>query len=116
MTFDIFVISSILLQKQRGESGGTIAKRALDLITIVVPPALPAAMTVGIIYAQNRLRKSNIFCISPRSINISGSINCVCFDKTGTLTEEGIDVLGVIPSLQAMYVHPPPPLISIIFN
>ena len=54
---------------------------ALDLITIVVPPALPAAMTVGRFYAQSRLQKKNIFCISPRSINVSGSIDCVCFDK-----------------------------------
>lgn len=70
---------------------------ALDLITIVVPPALPAAMTVGSLYAQTRLRKKQIFCISPRSINVSGSIDCVCFDKTGTLTEEGLDLLCVVP-------------------
>ena len=29
-----------------------IALRTLDIITIVVPPALPAAMTVGTVYAQ----------------------------------------------------------------
>lgn len=54
---------------------------ALDLITIVVPPALPAAMTVGRFYAQKRLQENQIFCISPRIINVSGSIDCVCFDK-----------------------------------
>ncbi|KAG1653724.1 putative cation-transporting ATPase 13A4 [Nymphon striatum] len=94
-------IYTVFLMKKRGEDVGTITKRALDLITIVVPPALPAAMTVGIIYAQSRLKRQNIFCISPRSINISGAINCVCFDKTGTLTEEGLDVLGVVPIKEA---------------
>lgn len=54
---------------------------ALDLITAVVPPALPAAMTIGAVHALLRLKRKNIFCISPRSINVSGSINCVCFDK-----------------------------------
>lgn len=54
---------------------------SLDLITIAVPPALPAAMSVGQFYAQKRLEKNNIFCISPRSITVAGSIDCVCFDK-----------------------------------
>lgn len=54
---------------------------ALDLITIAVPPALPAAMTVGRMYAQSRLQKKDIYCISPRTINVSGSTDCVCFDK-----------------------------------
>jgi cation-transporting ATPase 13A3/4/5 len=43
-----------------------------DLITVCVPPALPAAMAAGIILAQRRLKLRNIFCISPRAINVSG--------------------------------------------
>jgi len=80
-----------------GEDGSTIVLEVFDLITIVVPPALPAAMTIGIVIAQQRLKKKNIFCISPRTINVAGSINCVCFDKTGTITEDGMDMWGVIP-------------------
>mgnify|MGYP005983604885 FL=1 len=81
----------------RGVSSRDLVIEAFDLITIVVPPALPAAMTVGRFYAQIRLKKNKIFCISPRSINVSGSIDCVCFDKTGTLTEDGLDLLCVVP-------------------
>jgi cation-transporting ATPase 13A2 len=40
-----------------GYSGFEIADRSLDLITITVPPALPAAMTVGIVFAVSRLKK-----------------------------------------------------------
>jgi cation-transporting P-type ATPase 13A2 len=69
--------------------------RALDLITIVVPPALPATLTIGTNFALSRLRKRNIFCISPQRVNISGKLDVVCFDKTGTLTEDGLDVLGI---------------------
>ncbi|KAI8795519.1 cation-transporting ATPase 13A3, partial [Biomphalaria glabrata] len=65
--------------------------RALDIVTIIVPPALPAAMTVGTVYAQSRLKKSKIFCISPPRINFCGRIN------TGTLTEDGLDMWGVVP-------------------
>ncbi|KAF8313138.1 Ca-transporting ATPase [Clavulina sp. PMI_390] len=71
-----------------------IVLRALDLITIVVPPALPATLSIGTSFAVGRLRKLGIFCISPNRVNVAGRINVVCFDKTGTLTEDGLDVLG----------------------
>ncbi|XP_011495006.1 PREDICTED: probable cation-transporting ATPase 13A3 [Ceratosolen solmsi marchali] len=92
----IGVIYTIITKALRGVPSSHIALEALDLITIVVPPALPAAMTVGRLVAQNRLEKHKIYCTSPRAINVSGSIDCVCFDKTGTLTEDGLDMWGVV--------------------
>ncbi|KAK4701843.1 hypothetical protein P7C70_g4386, partial [Phenoliferia sp. Uapishka_3] len=80
---------------QLGISWPVIIIRALDLVTIVVPPALPATMSIGTSFAIARLRKVGIYCISPNRVNIGGKVNIVCFDKTGTLTEEGLDVLGV---------------------
>uniref|UniRef100_H9GTU5 Cation-transporting ATPase n=1 Tax=Anolis carolinensis TaxID=28377 RepID=H9GTU5_ANOCA len=79
-----------------GEEAGEVVKKALDVITIAVPPALPAALTTGIIYAQRRLKKRGIFCISPQRINVCGQINLFCFDKTGTLTEDGLDLWGAV--------------------
>ena len=73
-----------------------------DLITIVVPPALPAAMTIGIVLANRRLIPKNIFCISPRTINVAGAVDCTCFDKTGTITEDGMDMWGVIPMMRGL--------------
>ncbi|XP_028855736.1 probable cation-transporting ATPase 13A3 isoform X2 [Denticeps clupeoides] len=73
----------------------TIIIESLDIVTITVPPALPAAMTAGIVYAQRRLKQIGIFCISPQRINICGQLNLVCFDKTGTLTEDGLDLWGI---------------------
>ena len=40
------------------------ALRGFDLITIVVPPALPVAITIGTIYAVARLKTAKIFCIA----------------------------------------------------
>uniref|UniRef100_A0A8C0FWQ9 Cation-transporting ATPase n=1 Tax=Bubo bubo TaxID=30461 RepID=A0A8C0FWQ9_BUBBB len=74
-----------------------VVTMALLLLTAAVPPAIPAALTTGTVYAQRRLKKK-IFCISPQRINICGQINLVCFDKTGTLTEDGLDLWGIIPS------------------
>ena len=84
------------------ESTKDIIFESVDLITIVVPPALPAAMTIGIVLANRRLVPKNIFCISPRTINVAGAVDCCCFDKTGTITEDGMDMWGVIPSLRGL--------------
>ena len=81
---------------KRGSDFSIILLRCLDIITIVVPPALPAAMTVGTYYAQNRLKRQRIFCISPQRINMCGKTKLFCFDKTGTLTEDGLDMWGVL--------------------
>ncbi|KAL3469277.1 hypothetical protein BJX99DRAFT_268374 [Aspergillus californicus] len=78
-----------------GLSWRLIIVRALDLITIVVPPALPATLTIGTNFALTRLQSKNIFCISPQRVNVGGKLDVICFDKTGTLTEDGLDVLGV---------------------
>uniref|UniRef100_H2ZW02 Cation-transporting ATPase n=1 Tax=Latimeria chalumnae TaxID=7897 RepID=H2ZW02_LATCH len=94
----IGMIYAVCVFSLSGESAGEAVMKALDVITIAVPPALPAAMTVGIIYAQGRLKKRGVFCISPQRINICGQLNLICFDKTGTLTEDGLDLWGLIPA------------------
>ena len=71
-----------------------IIDRSLNLIATAVPPALPAAMTIGTIFSISRLKGHKIFCISPPRVNVSGRINLMVFDKTGTLTEDGLEVLG----------------------
>nr|XP_039267059.1 probable cation-transporting ATPase 13A4 isoform X1 [Styela clava] len=90
-------ILAIVFLASLGAPASFIVKRVLDLITTIVPPGLPAALTVATIYAQRRLRLAKIFCISPPRIAISGKINCMCFDKTGTLTENDLKLWGVVP-------------------
>lgn len=69
-------------------------RRFMDLITIAIPPALPAAMTSGVILAVRQLKRWKIFCIDPPRINVAGRVSIMVFDKTGTLTEEGLSVSG----------------------
>ena len=68
--------------------------RSLDLLTICVPPALPAAVTCGVVFAIRRLKKEKIFCISPNRVNVAGRVTTFVFDKTGTLTEDSLSVMG----------------------
>ncbi|PAV92292.1 hypothetical protein WR25_13111 [Diploscapter pachys] len=91
---------TMIIMRMRGSTWSKVITRALDIITITVPPALPAAMSVGIINAQIRLRKKQIYCISPSTINTCGAINVVCFDKTGTLTEDGLDFYMIRPVVE----------------
>ncbi|XP_075413267.1 putative cation-transporting ATPase 13A4 [Tenrec ecaudatus] len=97
-TATIGMIYTLCVYVLSGEPPEEVVKKALDVITIAVPPALPAALTTGIIYAQRRLQKRGIFCISPQRINVCGQLNLVCFDKTGTLTRDGLNLWGVLPS------------------
>ncbi|KAM6159823.1 putative cation-transporting ATPase 13A4 [Erethizon dorsatum] len=96
-TATIGMVYTLCVYVLSGESPEDVVKKALDVITIAVPPALPAALTTGIIYAQRRLKKRGIFCISPQRINVCGQLNLVCFDKTGTLTRDGLDLWGAVP-------------------
>ncbi|KAJ3012104.1 hypothetical protein HKX48_006448 [Thoreauomyces humboldtii] len=86
--------------------------RALDLITIVVPPALPATMAIGTSFAIGRLKKTDIYCTSPPRVNMCGKLDLIAFDKTGTLTEEGLDVLGFRFTVPSTVVADATPFIS----
>jgi cation-transporting ATPase 13A2 len=77
-----------------GADTETIVDRSLDMFTICVPPAIPAALSCGVVFAVNRLKKSKIFCIAPKRVNLAGSVTSMVFDKTGTLTEEGLTCFG----------------------
>uniref|UniRef100_A0A3B3VM82 ATPase 13A3 n=1 Tax=Poecilia latipinna TaxID=48699 RepID=A0A3B3VM82_9TELE len=101
-------IYTIILSIMNKVSAKTIIIESLDIITITVPPALPAAMTAGIVYAQQRLKRVGIFCISPQRINMCGQLNLVCFDKTGTLTEDGLDLWGIHRAEHGSFVAPEP--------
>ncbi|XP_053618873.1 polyamine-transporting ATPase 13A3 [Plodia interpunctella] len=92
---------TVALKAYRSMTPGDIALKALDIITIVIPPALPAAMTVGRLYAVTRLKRARVACLNTRAVNVSGSLDCICFDKTGTLTEDGLDMWGVVSSSAA---------------
>ena len=64
-------------------------------MTITIPPGLPMALAIGVVYAQRRLIRKSIFSISPKRINLAGGINLCLFDKTGTLTNDGLYFSGV---------------------
>ena len=90
-----FIFSTVVSLAQCLTVGDVVAK-SLDLVTVIVPPALPAALTVGIVYAQHRLKKSKIFTIQPQRINLAGAVNVALFDKTGTITEDGLHYEGIL--------------------
>ena len=94
---------TIYFMNSYGAEVGKMVQKGCDLITIVVPPALPLALTVGVAYALVALRKRQIFCISPPRVNLAGKVNCFCFDKTGTLTSEGLELSCIRPAAAAAF-------------
>ena len=93
----LFYIWDVIALASFGASGGFIIIKYLDMITIAVPPALPACLTVSTAIAVSRLQTHGIFVSSPAAVTIAGHLDIVCFDKTGTLTEPGLELLGVVP-------------------
>jgi len=55
---------------------------------VVVPPALPAAMTIGIVHSMKRLKRLKIYCTCQTRINVAGKIKLVCFDKVSFLNKQ----------------------------
>ena len=90
-------IISVFRMVSLGTPPSVIATRALALITIIVQPTLPLALSVGVNYALSALRQKGVHCISPAKINVAGKVRVICFDKTGTLTSDGMDMKGVRP-------------------
>lgn len=81
------IIPSLIDQ---GTETDELVDKSLDLITVCVPPALPATMSAGAAFAIERMKRRKIFCISPLRVNVCGMIQIMVFDKTGTLTEDGL--------------------------
>lgn len=76
-----------------GASSSEVLLKYLDAITIAVPPALPACLTVATAIAIERLKLKQIFVSDTNRVNFGGTINVACFDKTGTLTDETMDLI-----------------------
>ena len=93
----IGIIASIPIYVKNGFGFFFILDCCANMFTITVPPALPAALAVGTLFAIVRLKKSQIFCISPMRVNLAARIKTFVFDKTGTLTEDDISILGFRP-------------------
>ena len=96
---------SIYQLNHLGASASVMVVRGLDLITIIIPPSLPLALSVGTNYAMLALRRRKIHCISPAKINVAGKIRVMAFDKTGTLTSEGMEMKGVRPVKEGEFVE-----------
>ncbi len=92
-----FYVWDIIALASYGAPAGFIILRYLDLVTVAVPPALPACLTVATAIAVSRLAEHGIFVSNPSAINAAGHLDIICFDKTGTLTEPGLDLMGVVP-------------------
>lgn len=97
------MIYTLIVKLERKTDIREIILRVLAVVTTVVPPALPSALTACLVYAQERLKTKDIYCISPNAINLCGSLNTFVFDKTGTLTEDGLDLKFVLPRADARY-------------
>ncbi|KIY92780.1 hypothetical protein MNEG_15182 [Monoraphidium neglectum] len=101
----LFLWAAVVLARI-GAPPARIAVRFLDMITVAVPPALPACLTIATVFSIGRLRKRGVFVTGPHTITVAGQLDVICFDKTGTLTEQGLELQGIVPGLELQGVAP----------
>lgn len=70
--------------------------RALELLTIGVPPFLGLCLIQSNYYAILRIEADKIGCLSHYQLNIAGTIQTLLFDKTGTITENELTLKNFI--------------------
>lgn len=83
----LFVWTALSL-KRNGLSDDLIFLSYLDALTIAIPPALTASLSVATSISVQRLSAKMISVSETSRVNWAGSVSVVCFDKTGTLTED----------------------------
>jgi predicted P-type ATPase len=83
----MFIWTGYNLRSQNA-AWGLVFMKYLDAVTIAVPPALTASLTVATTISIARLRKKGIFVSETSRVNWAGICGAACFDKTGTLTED----------------------------
>jgi len=93
LTTVLYIYIAIEL-KSMGATDGEVALKYFDAITVAVPPALTACLTIATAVAIERLKLRQIFVSDTNRVNFAGVISAACFDKTGTLTEESMDFKG----------------------
>jgi magnesium-transporting ATPase (P-type) len=91
----LFYILTAYILYQHGLPLGVVLFRYLDAISIAVPPALTACLTISTGISIDRLKKKSIYVADTTRVNFAGVISAVCFDKTGTLTESELVLEGV---------------------
>lgn len=75
---------------------------SLLMLSAAVNAALPASITLSLLYGQTRLKKLGIFCISPQRINLAGQLNLVCFDKVSIILLNGLHSINVFHALSKL--------------
>ena len=78
----VFIWAAVVLV-QVGAEPQRIVVRFFDMITVAVPPALPACLTIATVFSIGRLRKKAIYVTGPHTITVAGQLDIICFDKTG---------------------------------
>jgi cation-transporting ATPase 13A2 len=79
-------------------SKSVVVQKILNLLTVIISPALPLSLSIGVNFALTRLFNTGIACINPPRIVAAGRVNMLCFDKTGTLTQESLTLKMTVAS------------------
>jgi cation-transporting ATPase 13A2 len=85
-----------------------LVAKALDFLTIAVPPIFPVVMTFSMCITIKRLRNIGVYCVSPAAVARAGEATLLCIDAEGTLVEDGFSFAGyyLVKAPEAGHLQP----------
>jgi magnesium-transporting ATPase (P-type) len=60
----------------------------LDMLSTSIPPTLPTLLSVGINFAQHRLKGYDIYCVLPSNILAGGRVDTIILEGHHALGKE----------------------------
>ena len=66
---------------------------SITIIVVAVPEGLPLAVTLGLAYSVNEMKKEKNLVRRLEAAETMGGANEICTDKTGTLTQNKMKVV-----------------------
>ncbi|CAK66314.1 unnamed protein product (macronuclear) [Paramecium tetraurelia] len=93
----IFTLLYLTQYQFMNYSSKLIIIRYLDVVTWIVPPALPIFFSLAQAISLLRLKSEDIMGSNPIKAEEAGKIDTICFDKTGTLSTLGLQAHDYYP-------------------
>ncbi|CAD8212685.1 unnamed protein product [Paramecium pentaurelia] len=93
----IFTLLYLTQYQNMNYSSKLIIIRYLDVITWIVPPALPIFFSLAQAISLLKLKQEDIMGSNPIKAEEAGKIDTICFDKTGTLSTLGLQAHDYYP-------------------
>ena len=89
----------------KGEEVFTMLLTGISIAVAAIPEGLPAAVTIALALAVNRMMKQKALVKRLHSVETLGCVSVICSDKTGTITENKMTVSKIYTNSNILDIY-----------